>query len=270
MKSVSKTINDNNRPPLSVDTVSLDRTAKDRIIAKRLEARCKLQDDVTGFLTAMKANAEPLLGHNPVSEDLLPYFLEFAQLAFDAEVQELLPFANSLQEKLRVLKTVLPKVHHLICSGRDGVWFRTVSLSRDAVGFGSWHSRYGEYNSATLVIPQRRPLWAQLRMHAFRKAVEWGKNTAGGSAPEALNRDRASDSYKASPVSEATRRTQHAEMLRSIKRERHWTMQQLAANCNLSLGTIKNIFKKRTVGEDSLATIEINLSRLLGRQVKML
>ena len=65
MKSVSKTINDNNRERRSVDTLSLDRTAKNRIIAKRLEAQCKLQDDVTGFLTVMKANAEPLLGVIP-------------------------------------------------------------------------------------------------------------------------------------------------------------------------------------------------------------
>jgi hypothetical protein len=248
----------------------LDREQTDRILAKEIQARRKLEEEVNGFLSAMCAKAEILLDRNPTSADLLRYFERYAQSVFDAAAQEVLPFAFSLPEKIGVLNTILAKVHYLICSGKDGVWNRTISLGCDAVNLGSWSAGYGAYGRATLVVPRRKQLATLLRAHAMSWAVALSTGTAERPTPEALEEAQRSRNILPNAASIATPRTQLAELLRSVKKERHWTMEELAKNCGVSLGTLKNVFKRRKPSESTLTSIEKCLTHSLGHAVRIL
>jgi hypothetical protein len=271
MKSASETMQagDDNRAESSADTGSLDPTARDRISAKKIEARCKLQDEVTAFLSAMRADAELLLGRNPVSEDLLPFFLDYWKAVFEAETNERLLLAISLPEKIRVLNTVLTKIHDQICSANDGVWSRTVSLGCNAVNFGSWNAGYGAYDRGALIVPRRKQLWAKLRIFAMHRALELAKDAEANTLTKPIGAARQSDANLSPDAPKSARISYRKNYLQIIMDENHWTKQMLAKKSGISEGTIRNIFRERDVGPTSLATIEENLSSVLGYTIRM-
>jgi hypothetical protein len=126
---------------------------------------------VIEFLRKMKKGGESELGHNPSSEDLLPYFQRYAWSVIEARNKEEIVNATSISKAQALIRNAVETVVYAICRlGKtvDGtkkpseVWFQTIKHASRAVTFGSWTTDYGTYDQTAFSHPPHMQLRALL------------------------------------------------------------------------------------------------------------
>jgi hypothetical protein len=150
-----------------------------RINAERMKARRQLEEKLRQFFESMKEKGEEKLGRNPRSEDLVPYFREYAAHWLKAEAQEWgaqTPLRNEMI--LPWLGGAMSRIVHQICT-REGVWVRAVLIAGQAANFGSSTTRFGTYTPQKLTKPKPEQLKALMVIDARDIQAELVRKAAG-------------------------------------------------------------------------------------------
>jgi hypothetical protein len=233
--------------------------ARARINATCAAATQQLAEGIYDFLMVMKDHGEKKLGHRPGSDDLLPHFQRYANLMYDAEIQERLrastvvgkePGPQSATDLVAraIRKAVLNRVVEQVCR-KNGTWHRLVRSGSASVNLGLWQSPFGAYDRGAFMHPCRGQLKARLRVYALRSVHEsWNRTAMDLRTKPTIRKQTKSNPPDGQPY------PQRGAWLRERLRERNSTPYRLKTRCREApdVRTIKKIRDGLAVREEGV------------------
>lgn len=143
--------------------------AKARVQETSLRAQEELCRAIVAFFDGMRSGgAEKKLGRIPSRDDILPFFVRYAQTVFDAEARERIGKTTTMKERLRVLRLLVPHTVNPIVI-RRGLWMRITKMACGLADLGVWGTRFGEFSALDFYHPRSTKLRNEIRLHAMRR-----------------------------------------------------------------------------------------------------
>lgn len=249
--------------------------------ARLSEARKRLLEDVIDFLRKMKNGGESELGHNPRSEDLIPYFQRYAFSLIEVRSKEEILNAASISEARALIRDAVDVAVMAVCKRARkvdgtrkpaGVWFPTIKHACTAVNLGSWTTQYGTYDQTAFARPSHMQLRSLLLVQVRDLETQFWNRIAveGGSAPIADRTTHLTDPIGPSDVSSKTEPVapsdvkghfpERAKWLKARLYERGWSPHVLFSHRGPDRGTTRRILKGLPVRPMTLDKVAEGLS----------
>lgn len=262
-------------------------------------AHRELLEKVIEFLRSMKRGGEKDLQRNPHSEDLLPFFQEYAWRGIEVRDKESILAAPSLKEAKERIAAAIDRALQEVCKRREvvegktkpeGIWFTAVREACQATDFNIAITPFGTYDCRAFLSPKRQQLAALLRVQAETLVQEFldglksrgepatppdaaeympaQKDSRGGESSKESQGENLPKESSGPVVAAMMRFPKRAEWLQERLTERNWTITHFEKTGEgPSRKTVSRILNGEPVSKGSLRKLAHSLCGYKGFRV---